>query len=58
MKKLLYLLFVFTLFSCSEEDSLQPTLELVTNEVTNVTDVSAGVYGSITAFTCGAIVTS
>jgi hypothetical protein len=58
MKKLFYLLFVFTLFSCSEEDSCEQTPELITNEVTNVTDVSAGVYGSITAPTCDATVTS
>jgi len=58
MKKLFYLLFAFILFSCSEEECCLPTLELVTNEITNITDVSARVSGVIMNPTCDEAATS
>jgi uncharacterized protein (TIGR02145 family) len=57
MKKLL-LLFVLFVFSCSSEEPCEPTPILTTNDVSDFTDVSATISGTITLPTCESTVTS
>ena len=58
MKKLLYL-FAFVLFySCSSDEPCEPFPILATDDATDLTDVSATIFGSITPPTCEDTVTS
>ena len=57
MKKLLLLSILF-MFSCTSEEPCEPTPIITTNDVTDFTDVSANVSGTITPPTCENTVTS
>ncbi len=57
MKKLVLLLFILIL-GCSAEEGCEPTPSLVTNDATDITDVSATISGTITPPTCEETVTS
>lgn len=57
MKKLLLPL-ILLIFSCTAEDSCEPTPKLTTSEPTEITDVSATITGTITPPTCDETVTS
>ena len=51
-------LLIILLSSCSTEESCSPTPELTTGEITNITDVSVTVSGTITPPTCNETITS
>ena len=57
MKRLLILLLILIL-GCSAEEGCEPTPSLVTNDATDITDVSATISGTITPPTCEETVTS
>ena len=59
MKKLFVISLSFFMFACSEEDdSCTPTPTLTTNEVSNITDTSVTLSGTIEAPNCDPTVTS
>ena len=58
MKKLFVIALSFFMFACSEEDSCSPTPTLTTDEVSNITDTSVTISGTIEAPTCDPTVTS
>ena len=57
MKRLVLLLFIL-INGCSAEEGCEPTPSLVTNDATDITDVSATISGTITPPTCDDTVTS
>ena len=57
MKKL-FLLTVLVIISCTEEESCEPIPVLTTSDVTDITDVSATLNGTITPPSCIDSVTS
>ena len=58
MKKLFVIALSFFMFACSEEDSCSPTPTLTSDEVSNITDTSVTISGTIEAPTCDPTVTS
>ena len=58
MKKLFVIALSFLMIACSEEDSCSPTPTLTSDEVSNITDTSVTISGTIEAPTCDPTVTS
>ena len=58
MKKLFVIALSFLMIACTEEDSCSPIPTLTTDEVSNITDTSVTISGTIEAPTCDPTVTS